>query len=83
MYGHGATSSSCGAKRPTASAPAVAVSAVRHHASQVRSAAIDVRCQTSTCAAVGAGNSGSGSAIGGVYGRPRYGPGMRSSWIER
>src|SRR4051812_39215148 len=63
-YGPGATSSTSGAKRPTASAPAVAVSAVRHQASQVRSAAIDVRCQTSTCAAVGAGGSGSGSAMG-------------------
>src|SRR4051794_27864579 len=59
MYGPGATCSTWGAKRPTASAPAVAVSAVRHHASQVRSAAMDVRCQTSTCA----GDSGSGSAM--------------------
>ena len=74
----------------------MAVSAVRHHASQVRSAAIDVRCQTSTCAAVGAGDSGSdtgsGSAMRGVYGRPgaesaapsapRYGPGMRSTEVR-
>src|SRR5262245_33775105 len=43
MYGHGATSRRSGANRPTASAPALAPSAVRHHASQVRSAAIDVR----------------------------------------
>src|SRR5262245_51579024 len=43
MYGHGATWSSCGANRPTASAPAVAPSAVRHHASHVRSAAMEVR----------------------------------------
>jgi hypothetical protein len=38
-----------------------------------------VRCQTSTCAAVGAGDAGSvtgsGSAIGGVYGRPDTVPG--------
>ena len=53
-----------GAKRPTASAPAVAVSAVRHHASQVRSAAMDVRCHTSTCAVVGAGDSGSVTGSG-------------------
>ena len=62
MYGHGAVSSSSGAKRPIASAPAVAASAVRHHASHVRSAAIEVRCQTST-----AGGSGSGAAMRRVY----------------
>jgi hypothetical protein len=45
-YGQEATWSSSGAKRPTASAPAVAVSAVRHHANQVRSAAMEVRCHT-------------------------------------
>jgi hypothetical protein len=38
-----ATWSRFGANRPTASAPAVAPSAVRHHASQVRSTAIEVR----------------------------------------
>src|SRR3954452_3797538 len=64
MYGQGATPSSSGAKRPTASAPAVAVSAVRHHASQVRSAAIEVRCHTSTCTAVGAGGGSAGLVIG-------------------
>ena len=62
MYGHGAVSSSSGAKRPIASAPAVAASAVRHHASHVRSAAIEVRCQTST-----AGGCGSGAAMRRVY----------------
>src|SRR3954465_11856881 len=43
MYGHAATCSTSGASRPTASAPALAASAERHHASHVRSAAIDVR----------------------------------------
>ena len=67
MYGPAATCSTSGAKRPIPSAPAVAVSAVRHHASHVRSAAIDVRWKTSI-AAVG---FASGSAMGRVYGRRR------------
>ena len=67
MYGHGATSSSSGAKRPTASAPAVAVSAARHHASHVRSAAIEVRCQTSTATC----GQAWGRPCGRVYGRVR------------
>jgi hypothetical protein len=59
MYGHGAVSRTSGASRPIASAPAVAASAVRHQASQVRSAAIEVRWKTSTWT----GDSGSGSAM--------------------
>src|SRR5690348_16866033 len=43
MYGAAGTFSASGASRPTPSAPAVAPSAVRHHASQVRSAAMPVR----------------------------------------
>src|SRR4051794_13087041 len=43
MYGHGATCRTSGASRPTPSAPALAPRAVRHQASHVRSAAIDVR----------------------------------------
>ena len=48
-----------GAKRPTPSEPAVAASAVRHQASHVRSAAIEVRCTTSAAGDCGAaGRSG-------------------------
>src|SRR3954454_14518888 len=43
MYGAAATCSSSGASRPTASAPALAASAARHHDSHVRSAAMLVR----------------------------------------
>src|SRR3954468_18575907 len=64
MYGHGATCSGSGASRPTASAPALAASAERHQASQVRSAAIDVRRAWSSTAGTAATLGGSGSSGG-------------------
>src|SRR3954452_6748887 len=55
MYGHGATCRTSGASRPTPSAPALAARAERHHASHVRSAAIDVRRAWSSSAGGSAG----------------------------